>query len=91
VILFGLYAPDLGRTKGVCALWYRDCSLLFTREEMRSFLRECKTASGKPDSKFGFGFDKVSGIHPNRGKMKLLRRNLANHRLERSYIALKEK
>jgi hypothetical protein len=91
VILIGLYAPDLGRTKPVSPRWYKDCSLLFTREETREFLAECKTRGGKPDQWFGFGFDILSEIFPNRGKMKLSRRNFAKHLLERKITALKKK
>lgn len=37
ILLLGMYAPDQGRTKRVTAKWYRDCTLLFTRDEMRKF------------------------------------------------------
>jgi hypothetical protein len=91
VILVGLYAPDLGRTKRVSARWYKDCSLLFGREEMREFLAECRTRRGKPDRMFGFGFDNLSEINANRGKMKLSRRNFAPHLLEHKISALRKR
>src|SRR5437870_5815203 len=56
LLLVGLYAPDAGRTKSVSAKWYRDCSLLFTRDEMRTFMGSCLTVGGNPDMMFGFGF-----------------------------------
>ena len=69
VILFGMYAPDPSRTKPVSAKWYRDCSLLFTNEEMSAFMKDCKTVKGKPDKMFGFGFDDLSKIILTRGDM----------------------
>lgn len=70
VILFGMYAPDLWKTKIVSAKWYKDCSLIFTRNEMRRFMADCKTVGGKPDRMFGFGFnDDLSRIILTRGDM----------------------
>jgi hypothetical protein len=82
VILVGLYAPDLGRTKRVSARWYRDCSLLFTREEMRKLLAECKTRRGKPDRMFGFGFDDLSEIRVVRPPLNRSGPDFATHLLE---------
>ena len=66
-LLFGMYAPDAARTKIVTAGWYRDCTLLFTLEEMRSFMSSCLTVGGKEDRMFGFGFDDEQKVVQNRG------------------------
>jgi len=64
--------------------------LLFTREEMRTFLENCKTLKGKPDRTFGFGFDEgLSEIMPNRGAMKRSGRNYADHLLKTRIAELK--
>ena len=83
VILVGMYAPDLGRTARVSATWYKDCSLIFTRDEMREFFTKCRTASGKPDRMFGFGFNDMSKIVLNRGDMTRLRQDFSGYLLER--------
>jgi hypothetical protein len=57
ILLVGMYAPDSGQTKRVSEKWYRDCTLLFTREEMREFIASCLTAKGTPDQMFSFGFN----------------------------------
>ena len=90
VILFGMYAPDLSRTTRVSAEWYKDCSLLFTRKEMRAFMADCKTVGGKPDSMFGFGFDDLSKIALTRGDQNRLERDFADHLLERRITELKK-
>ena len=66
-LLFGLYAPDSGKTKRVGRHWYRDCTLLFTQQEMRDFMTICRTRAGKPDRMFGFGFDDENGVFQTRG------------------------
>jgi hypothetical protein len=82
VILFGMYAPDLAKTTRVSAEWYKDCSLLFTREEMRKFLENCKTVGGTPDRMFGFGFNDMSKIILTRGDMNRKHRDFAQYLLE---------
>ncbi len=91
VILFGMYAPDLGKTTRVSASWYKDCSLLFTKEEMRALLADCKTVGGKPDRMFGFGFNDLSKIILNRGDMNRSGRDFAKHLLEHKIPALRKK
>jgi hypothetical protein len=66
-LLLGMYAPDQGRTKSVTAKWYRDCTLLFTRDEMREFMNKCLTVGGQPDQMFGFGFDQPTEVFLTRG------------------------
>lgn len=66
-VLVGLYPPDTGRTKPVDRSWYRACMLLFTYQELITFLDGCKTKEGKPDGKFGFGFNDESKIVWTRG------------------------
>lgn len=91
VILFGMYPPDPGRTKRVSAKWYKDCSLLFTREEMRAFLADCKTVGGKPDRMFGFGFNDLSRIILTRGDTNRSGQDFAKHVLEHRITELKKK
>lgn len=67
ILLFGLYAPDAGRTRPVTAKWYKDCTLLFRKDEMLKFMRNCLTVGGRPDKMFGFGFDQPSAIFQTRG------------------------
>lgn len=66
-LLFGLFAPEAGRTKKVGTHWYRDCTLLFTQEEMKKFMAKCLTRGGKPDRMFGFGFDDERKVVQTRG------------------------
>ncbi len=66
-LLFGLYAPDAGRTKKVASTWYRDCSLLFTQREMKKFMDNCLTVKGTTDKMFGFGFDSPKQVFQTRG------------------------
>ena len=62
-----MYAPDTGRTKSVTAKWYQDCTLLFTRDELKEFMISCLTVGGQPDQMFGFGFDDPTKIFLTRG------------------------
>lgn len=66
-LLFGLYAPDAGRTKTIGTQWYRDCTLMFSRKEMKKFMAECLTRGGKQDRMFGFGFDDERKVVQTRG------------------------
>ena len=66
-LLFGLYAPDAGRTKRGGRHWYKDCTLLFTQQEMKDFMSSCRTRGGKPDRMFGFGFDDERKVVQTRG------------------------
>jgi hypothetical protein len=91
VILFGMYAPNCGRTARVSAEWYKDCSLLFTNKEMRTFMADCKTVGGKPDRMFGFGFNDLSKVILTRGDMKRSRRDFTKHLLERKITELKRR
>lgn len=67
VLLFGMYAPDTGRTRRVTAKWYQDCTLLFTRQEMSDFMVSCLTRGGKPEHMFSFGFDEPTKVFLTRG------------------------
>ena len=66
-LLFGMYAPNAGRTKIVNADWYKDCTLLFTLEEMKTFMLSCLTVGGTEDRMFGFGFDDEQKVVQTRG------------------------
>lgn len=90
VILFGMYPRDPGQTKHISAKWYLNCSLLFTRNEMRAFLLDCKTVGGKPDGMFGFGFNDLSKIVLTRGDMNRSQKDFADHLLEKRIGELKK-
>jgi hypothetical protein len=66
-LLFGLYAPDAGRTKTIGTQWYRDCTLIFSGQEMKKFMASCLTRGGKQDRMFGFGFDDERKVVQTRG------------------------
>jgi len=82
LLLVGLYAPDAGRTKSVSAKWYRDCSLLFTRDEMRTFMDSCLTVGGTPDKMFGFGFDEPPAVFLTRGDQTRSLKDYSKYTLE---------
>lgn len=91
VILFGMYNPDLGKTTRISAKWYKDCSLIFTRKEMREFMANCKTVGGKPDRMFGFGFNDLSKIVLTRGDMNRSGQNFTKYLLEHRITELRRK
>lgn len=91
VILFGMYAPDLSRTLRVSATWYRDCSLLFTKEEMFHFLKDCKTIKGKPDRMFGFGFNDLSSIILTRGDRNRSQNDFSDYLLDKRIHEIKKR
>ena len=82
VLLFCLYAPDAGRTKLVTAKWYQDCTLLFTRDEMKDFMKSCLTVGGRPDKMFGFGFDKPTKVFLTRGDQNRSLRDYSDYLLD---------
>ena len=93
ILLFGMYAPDAGRTKPVTAKWYRDCTLLFTKNEMKQLMQNCLTVGGQPDKMFGFGFNDSSAVFQTRGdkerKLKPYSDFLLDKRIELIQEALK--
>lgn len=67
VFLTALYPPAEAwqdRRKGS---WWAPVTLVFTRTEMKRFLRHVKTRSGNRDAMFGFGFDDEKAIYQTRG------------------------
>jgi hypothetical protein len=82
ILLFGMYAPDTGRTRPVTAKWYQDCTLLFTRDEMKEFLLSCLTVGGQPDQMFGFGFDQPTKVFLTRGDQKRGLKDYSSHLLD---------
>ena len=89
-LLFGLYAPDSGRTKRVGRGWYKDCTLLFTQEEMKDFMASCRTRAGKPDPMFGFGFDDESKVVQTRGDKDRRSKDFTRYALPRRISLLKK-
>lgn len=89
-ILFGMYAPDASQTKKVSSTWYKDCSLLFTRDEMTAFMASCLTVGGKHDKMFGFGFDDERKILQTRGDKGRLFKDFTENLLSNRILLLKE-
>ncbi|HNQ88398.1 MAG TPA: hypothetical protein PKM73_07290 [Verrucomicrobiota bacterium] len=90
ILLFGLYAPDRGRTKRVTATWYRACILLFTNREMRAFMARCLTVSGQPDRMFGFGFNEPHAVFQTRGDQHRRLADFSHHLLDRRLDLLRD-
>lgn len=91
VILFGMYAPDLGKTRPVSSRWYQDCSLIFTKEEMRHFIKDCKTVKGKPDRMFGFGFNNLTSIILTSGDMNRSQKDYEKFLLDKRIKEIKKR
>ena len=90
IILFGMYAPDAGRTKKVSSAWYRDCSLLFSNVEMKVLMKSCLTRSGSLDKMFGFGFDDPNAVYLTRGDQDRQYKDYADHVLEKRIDLIKQ-
>ena len=68
VVLFGLYPADDGTGRKHGHTWWRSLVLVFTREEMESFLRRIKTKrTGTPERMFSFGFNDSRRVFLTRG------------------------
>ena len=65
--LFGLYPHDHGLTRKNTISRWTDIKLVFSMKEMKSFMSNVKTRTGKPDNMFGFGFDGPKNIIQTRG------------------------
>ena len=90
-LLFGMYAPDAGRTAKVGAEWYKDCTLLFNFQEMKEFMSSCLTVKGSLDQMFGFGFDDRSKIVQSRGDKERRSKDFTRYLLETRISDLKER
>jgi len=64
---------------------------MFTRDEMREFMANCRTVGGEPDRMFGFGFNDLSQIVLNRGDKDRSGKDYVDHLLERKYKDLMTK
>lgn len=89
-LLFGMYAPDASRTKRIGPEWYRDCTLLFTQDEMKTFMSSCLTVSGTPDKMFGFGFSDETRVVQTRGDKSRRLRDFTGWLLNNRVQLLKE-
>ncbi len=69
IILIAMYTTNIDRPGKGWKGWYKDCSLLFTNNEMHQFFKDCKNKKGEPDSSFYFGFNDLSSIILTRGDM----------------------
>jgi hypothetical protein len=82
VFLVGLYPPEEGRSRRRRPTWWSEMILVFTHDEMASFLGGVKTLSGKPDRMFGFGFDEPFEVVQSRGDEKRRLKDFSAHLLE---------
>ena len=69
IFLAGLYPPEEGRTKKNASSWWSTVILVFTQEEMISFIKNINTRKGTKDKMFGFGFNVPTKIIQTRGDM----------------------
>jgi len=67
VLLVAVFPSDVARSSREMASWWSTLVLVFSTEEMRAFIRSVKTVGGKPDGKFGFGFDEPVSVIQTRG------------------------
>jgi len=63
--------------------WWAPQILLFSRPEMRKFLRSVRTVGGKRDPFFGFSFDHAGEAIQTRGDSKRRQRDFSSHLLSR--------
>ena len=90
-LLVGMYAPNSSQTTGVGPEWYRDCTLLFTLQEMKDFMSTCLTVGGKPDGKFSFGFNDDSRIVQTRGDQDRRSKDFTRYLLDKRIGLLRQK
>lgn len=90
-LLFGMYAPEAERTRPVGAKWYKDCTLLFTRQEMKDFISSCLTVKNTPDGKFAFAFNDLDKVVQTRGDSERRSLDFTDHLLDNRIALLKEK
>jgi len=90
-LLFGIYAPNQSKTTKIGADWYKDCTLLFTLQEMKDFMSSCLTVGGQHDKMFGFGFDDEKKIVQTRGDKDRLYKEFTSYLLANRIALLKEK
>lgn len=74
-ILFGVYTKQLENKKldksRKASKWYSHILLVFNENEMKKFLTGLVTRRGKPEDKFGFGFDDLKNVYLTRGAPKV--------------------
>ena len=88
IALIALYPPETRLTRNR-ATWWAPVILVFSRAEMRIFLRGVKTRQGKPDRMFGFGFDDMSAIFQTRGDRHRRHHDFSEHLLHMKITDLK--
>lgn len=62
--------------------WWFPQIMVFTQGEMRRLLRSVRTAKGKSDSMFGFGFNEPNEVMQTRGYHGLRQRDCSHFLLE---------
>ena len=90
-LLVGMYAPDPAKTTKVNSGWYKDCTLLFTFQEMSVFLSSCFTVGGTPDGKFGFGFNDERKVVQTRGDKDRQEKDFTSFLLQTRVALLKDR
>jgi hypothetical protein len=83
VLLVAVYPSDVARSSRKLATWWSPLVMVFSTEEMRSFLKSVRTVGGKPDRQFGFGFDLPSAVFQTRGDQRREYQDFSSHILEK--------
>ncbi len=89
--LVSLYPTSQARHKGKRDSWWSPIILLFTYEEMRSFVATVKTVGGKRDKMFGFGFSGPDRVIQIRGDKHRQFRDFSDHLVTRRIALLRKR
>jgi hypothetical protein len=84
-IIIGFFplAEAMTRKKGTST--YGDCSLLFTYQEIKELLDNCRTVKGGADKMFGFGFNDLDAIVYTRGDSLRSNKDFVEFRLDKRF------
>jgi hypothetical protein len=83
ILLFGMYIPAPQKLKKMTPNRVSDCTLIFTRDEMKVLMTSCLTVGGKPDKMFGFGFDDLSNVVQTRGDKDRRMKDYSDHLMDK--------
>ena len=90
-ILVALYpAVDTAQRRELGS-WWAPQLLLFTRAEMKRFLRSVKTVKGKRDKMFGFGFNEPTAVYQTRGDSRRRYRDFSHGLLSHRHDLLRKR
>jgi hypothetical protein len=90
-VLVALYPAVDAAQRRELGTWWAPQLLLFTRAEMRRFLRSVKTVKGKRDRMFGFGFNEPTEVFQTRGDSRRRYRDYSRFLLARRLVLLRRR